>query len=325
MLNNVTSGQGSSERRIASAELDQHRRLIWGLGYRMLGSAADADDLVQETFVRALERPPPDVSRPMRPWLVRVAANLARDRLRARKAQSYPGQWLPSPIPTAGGHGLESLGDPAPGPEVRYGALESVSFAFLRALEALSPQQRAVLLLRDVLDLSVRETSAALDLSEANVKVSLHRARRAMSSYDEARPVLDAPQRQAIEQALAQLFSCVVSGDVDGVVRVLDEKCEHIADSGGKVHASRRVLAGALRVARFLVGVTKKHVGAKLPSARFVELNGVPGVLIEGMALGDGFAERAATMVELGPDGRVLRVYQVLAPRKLLAVWPDLE
>jgi RNA polymerase sigma-70 factor (ECF subfamily) len=158
------------------AAFQEHRGLLWHLCYRMTGIAADADDLVQETFLRAIERPPPRTDMALRPWLVRVALNLARDLLRRRRRRrEYTGPWLPSPIET-GEPGADAADDrvlPAFEPslpglgstEGRYDLVESVTFAFLLALEALTPQQRAVLLLRDVFDYSVRETAEALAVS----------------------------------------------------------------------------------------------------------------------------------------------------------------
>ncbi|HUI26376.1 MAG TPA: sigma-70 family RNA polymerase sigma factor, partial [Candidatus Kryptonia bacterium] len=170
----------------------QHRQFLWGLCYRMTGSAADADDLVQETFVRAIEHPPARPDEPWRPWLVRVAMNLGRDWLRRRKRRSYVGPWLPAPIETgdeASPPAFEPLVDGEHTTEGRYDLLESVSFAFLLALEALTSQQRAVLLLRDVFDYSVRDTATALAMSQPNVKTTHHRARRAMRDYDRTRSV----------------------------------------------------------------------------------------------------------------------------------------
>ena len=171
----------------------QHQRFLWGLCYRLTGSAADADDLVQETFVRTIERPPARMKDPLRPWLVRVAMNLGRDLLRRRRRAPYKGPWLPSPIETNGqdlfpreevalplGEIALPLGEVAPpshevvfeggSTEGRYELLESVSFAFLLALEVLTPQQRAVLLLRDVFDYSVRETA---DLAKLFARVAI--------------------------------------------------------------------------------------------------------------------------------------------------------
>src|SRR5262249_19652970 len=147
----------------------------------MTGVAADADDLVQETFLRAIERPRA-ADAALRPWLVGVARNLARDQRRRRRRRGWSGPWLPSPVETGDDEASPSFEPSAT--EGRYDLLESCTFAFLLALEALTPQQRAVLLLREVFDYSVTETAAALDLSTANVKTTHHRARRAMAAYD---------------------------------------------------------------------------------------------------------------------------------------------
>jgi RNA polymerase sigma-70 factor (ECF subfamily) len=156
-----------------------HERFLWGICYRLTGSAADAEDLVQETFARAMERPPARTDDPWRPWLVRVAMNLGRD-------------WLPAPVETDDAFFPPLRWSPQEsekGPEARYELMESFSFAFLLALEALTAQQRTILLFRDVLDHSVRETAEALGISEGSVKTTHHRARRAMRDYDQNRCV----------------------------------------------------------------------------------------------------------------------------------------
>src|SRR5687768_711266 len=141
-------------RAAASREFQAHRHFLWGLCYRMTGSAADADDLVQETFVRAIERPPVDMRDGWRAWLARVATNLAIDALRRRKRREYIGPWLPAPIDTAGEASppAHEIASPEISTEHRYDLVESVSVAFLLALEHLTPRQRAVLILRDVFD-----------------------------------------------------------------------------------------------------------------------------------------------------------------------------
>src|SRR6185369_1793492 len=126
---------------ITADVFETNRGFLWGLCYRMTGNSADADDIVQETFVRTLKSPPPRTDEPLRPWLVRVAINLSRDYLRRRKKQDYVGTWLPSPIPTE----EEPLGsyepeaNPDESPAARYDMIESVTFAYLLALEALTP------------------------------------------------------------------------------------------------------------------------------------------------------------------------------------------
>ncbi len=176
---------------ISAQTYDNDKRFLWGLCYRMTGSATDADDIVQDTFVRALEKPPINLEAPLRPWLVKVALNLSRDQLRRRRRREYFGPWLPSPVVTEGDSQLELDEPTAPemSPVARYDLHESVTLAFLLALEALTPAQRAVLLLRDVFDYSTSETAKTLQMTEINVKVTLHRARRIMSAYDKDRAV----------------------------------------------------------------------------------------------------------------------------------------
>src|SRR6267142_4849309 len=118
---------------ISAQTFDEHKRFLWGLCYRMTGSAADAEDIVQDTFVRALEKPPADMQAPLRPWLVKVALNLSRDQLRSRRRREYFGPWLPSPVTTEEDGPLQVEEPTAPdwSPVARYDLLESVSFAFL--------------------------------------------------------------------------------------------------------------------------------------------------------------------------------------------------
>jgi RNA polymerase sigma-70 factor (ECF subfamily) len=183
---------------------NENRRFLWGLCYRMTGSAADSDDILQETFVRLLQRPPADTDEPLRPWLARVAVNLSRDVLHRRRRQGYTGQWLPAPFETENNEDVFAVLDLAADghaptdPAARYEVLESVSFAFLLALELLTPTQRAVLLLRDVFDFNVAEAAAVLRVTEQHVKTTHHRARRVMREYEEQRLV---PRRSLVEQA----------------------------------------------------------------------------------------------------------------------------
>jgi len=241
----------------------EHRRLLWGLSYRMTGSAADADDVVQDTFVRMIERPPARASEPLRPWLVKVALNLSRDLLRRRKRRDYVGPWLPSPIETAEDEppSHEPVVDGRRTLEDRYDLLESVSFAFLIALERLTPTQRAVLLLRDVFDYSVAETADALDLTEANVKTTHHRARKAMAAYDGARVIPTASVRDATRAALAQFLQCLDRNDVRGVEALLAEDVRTLTDGGGEYQAALRPIVGRDKVTRFYVAeIGRAHV-----------------------------------------------------------------
>ncbi len=225
------------------AVFDEHRRFLWGYCYRLTGCAADAEDTVQETFVRAMERPPADLARPWRPWLVRVASNLVKDNWRSARSR-YVGSWLPSPIETELAES-DAAGAPwnagldADHPR-RYETLESVSFAFLLALEALTPRQRAVLLLRDVYDYSGRDCAMALGLSVANVKTTLHRARRVLADYDRERQAPTAAQAARHRRALEKLLGCFASRDAKAMERLLAEEVQAISDAAGRYYAALR-------------------------------------------------------------------------------------
>jgi len=297
------------------------RTFLWGLCYRMTGCAADAEDIVQETFTRALERPPARTSDPWRPWLVRVAMNLARDHLRRRRRQRYVGPWLPSPIETGDEAAVPAVepalagGDTTAG---RYDVLESVSFAFLIALEALTPQQRAVLLLRDVFDYDVRETADALGISESSVKVTHHRARARMAAYDQRCCLPTRALQDRTRQALEQLMAALVGGDPRRAERLLAAGVRALSDGGGEFHAARVPVVGPERVARFYTNVaTRGALGAR---SEIRMVNGLPALVTSLPGDRPGYAPLFVTRIDLDPDGRVERLYSVLATRKLTAI-----
>ena len=300
--------------------LETDRRLLWGLCYRMTGNAADADDLVQETFVRALEHPPPRTDEPMRPWLVRVAMNLSRDLLRKRRRRDYTGPWLPSPVATDE-ESLPSFEPAAPSedsPAARSDLLESISFAFLLALEALTPQQRAVLLLRDVFDYSTAETAAALDLTEANVKVTLLRARKRMKDYDRQRADLSPATREATRRALEQFLLYLNAHDAEGLERLLAEDVVSLSDGGGEVQAAMRPIRGRANMLRLLTALNAKLTGR--PRVEWRVLNGLPALIFEDVHSTATRATRYTVQIELDDAGRIRRLDSVLAPSKLTAV-----
>ncbi len=306
---------------IAAETFESNQGLLWGLCYRMTGNAADADDLVQETFIRALERPPRRLDEPLRPWLVRVAINLSRDLLRRRRRRHYKGEWLPSPVPTDELESPASYEPPAPdsdSPLSRYDMLESVSFAFLLALEALTPTQRAVLLLRDVFDYSTLETADALGLAESNVKVNLHRARKKMRDYDDDRRVPGRAQGEATRRALEQFLTCLNSRDVEGLERLLTEDVISISDGGGEVAAAIAPIRGRDKVLRLLVGLAGKYGSS--PKYSFRTLNGFPAIVYEVPGARPGVASLFTMGCEVDPAGRIRRLNVVLAPTKLTAL-----
>jgi RNA polymerase sigma-70 factor (ECF subfamily) len=297
-----------------------HERFLWGLCYRLTGNAADADDLVQETFVRALKSPPANLAEPWRPWLARVAVNLGRDLLRRRCRQVYDGPWLPSPLETGdeteppAHEPTDERGNPA----TRYDLLESVSFAFLLALEALTPAQRAVLLLRDVFDYSVRETAAALDITEANVKTTHLRARKAMRAYEQARPSRSAAWQERAQQTLAGFLRCLANHDVTGIETLLASDVRAFSDGGGEFFAARVPLSGREKVFRFY-STLARQLGDAL-RLELKSLNGAPAFVLENLAPQAGYARRSATLFDFDGQGRIKRIYSVLATRKLTAL-----
>jgi RNA polymerase sigma factor (sigma-70 family) len=310
-----------------SAELfDEHRSFLWALLYRMTGCAADADDLLQETFVRVLEKGPGDDGRPLRPWLVRVAMNLAHDLLRRRRRSPYVGPWLPSPVATTqDGEPLEAVEAVSSGisTEGRYDLIESMSMAFLVALEALTPRQRAVLLLRDVFDYSVRETAAVLGASEGGIKVAHLRARRAMQTYDGSRHPSLADAREQARSALYAFTEALVTGDLARVESLLAADCRAMSDGGGEFYAALNPILGGARVARFYHGIFQKF-GA-VGSVRSILVGGMPAIYVELPDRGEDHpeidiarvAKRFVIQADVDADGRITRLYSVLATRKL--------
>lgn len=300
----------------------EDRQLLWGICYRMTGSAADADDLVQDTFVRAIERPPSRQDDPWRPWLIKVAMNLARDSLRRRRRRAYRGPWLPSPIDTGDESAIPAYERPQGGDnptEGRYELMESVSYAFLVALEALTPQQRAVLLLRDVFDYSVNETAEVLGLSEANVKTSLHRARKAMRDYDRNRSRPCQALAQKTRAALEGLLAAVSSGDATACRSLLAEQVVSLSDGGDEFVAAKVPVVGRERVAKFEMGIMRVG-GGSIRDIQLREINGLPAFV----ATFDPELPRQAPLVVIRCDvddaGAIVAIHAILATEKLTAV-----
>ncbi len=293
--------------------LEPHRAELWALCYRVTGVAADADECVQDTFLRATERPP-DLTRPLRPWLRKVAVNLARDRTRRRRRRAHIGPWLPTP------YDVDAVACALPDPEGRVGLAESLSYGFLVALEALTPQQRAVLLLRDVVDLDVAETAETLEMSASNIKVTLHRARRRLAAWEARRRPIDAAHRAAVTARLGELFALLGAGDLEGATALFSDDALALTDGGGEVHAARVPLIGAARIAR-VYGVLATKV--ELLHVALQSLNGLPAAV--GRTRGRpgepwGFVHQ----IELAADGRVARLYSMVAPSRLreLGMYP---
>lgn len=314
---------------VSVTDLEPHRRVLWAVAYRMTGVAADADDVVQETFARAIAKPPKR-DRPLRPWLITVAMNVARDALRRRRRTEYVGPWLPSPVDDAQLDVQVRVPDDAP--DARYSMKESATFAFLVAVEALTPQRRAVLILRDVFDYSTEETATALGMSPDAVKQSLLRARRALASYDAVRePALD-ERRERDRVALTKFFVALASGNAKAVEDLLADDVEAHSDGGGEFTAARVVMRGPEKVATVFTNLAR--LGAS--STVGMELRDMNGTTVAVLRFDTGahhghdahnghhgrahLAPTTVWHIETNPGGEIVRIYSVLAPRKLTAL-----
>lgn len=303
----------------AAREFRVHRQFLWGLCYRMTGSAADADDLVQEAFVRAIERPPRDARDGWGASLARVATSLSIDALRRRKRRNYVGPWLPAPIETGDEASPPGCGiaPPEAAAARRYDRIESVSVAFLLALERLTARQRAVLILRDVFDYSVQEAARALDLTQTHVKVTGHRARQEMQEYDAVRLPPTRERQSRTADCLREFLEHLQNQNVAGTEAMLAADARAVNDGAGEFHAARQIIAGRKPVARLMLGLAAKR-GPDTHIA-FRMLNGMPALVADSAARG-GLAPRYTFQIELDAAGRIAAVHLVLATRKLVAV-----
>lgn len=257
------------------AELFQaNRRLLFTVAYEMLGAAADAEDVVQEAWLRWSAADRSDVVEP-RAYLVRVTTRLALNRLRTlrRARETYVGPWLPDPLLTApdAAHPVERA--------------EEVSLALLVVLETLSPLERAVFVLREVFELPYQEIADALDRDVPAVRQTAHRAREHVRARRPRYTPAGPQHAEATERFLAACFT----GDLAGVLAALAPEVELVTDGGGVVRAARRIIRGADKVSRALVAFARDDALAPLEWVS-VEINGALGT----MALLDGVPMMAA-------------------------------
>ncbi|MGW2124038.1 RNA polymerase sigma-70 factor [Streptomyces sp. NPDC001758] len=278
---------------------EEHRPLLLGVAYRMLGRVADAEDVVQDEWLRWSGDDRSAVREP-RGYLVRVTTRLAIDRLRQIKArrETYVGPWLPEPYAT-------HFGDTVPDTAERAVLADSVSLAVLVVMESLSPLERAVFVLREAFAYPYADIAAMLDRGEPAVR---RLAGRARGHIEERRPryEVDPVRRRDLTE---RFLAAAAGGDLAGLMELLAPDVRLVGDSGGKSRAPLRVLEGADHVGRFLLGVAVKGVGDM--TVRFLELNGGPAVLV----LSGG---RPDSVFQLDvADGRVQAVYIVRNPDKL--------
>jgi RNA polymerase sigma-70 factor, ECF subfamily len=286
----------------ATDVFEEHRPVLMGVAYRMLGRVADAEDVVQEAWLRWTGADRSDVREP-RGYLVRVTTRLAIDRLRQVQSrnEAYPGPWLPEPYVTD----YEAT---VPDTAERAVLTDTVSLAVLVVLESLSPLERAVFVLREAFGYPYAEIAGMLDRTEPAVRQLAGRARR---HVDERRPryeVDPAERRELTERFLA----AAAGGDLDGLMALLAPDVRLVADSGGLAKAPVRIIESADKVGRFLHGVSGQ--GIVDASFRFMEING-------GFALVVLAAGKPDAVFQLDvADGRIQRIHIVRNPEKLLAL-----
>jgi RNA polymerase sigma-70 factor (ECF subfamily) len=278
----------------ATQAFEAQRPRLKRLAYRMLGSVAEAEDVVQDAWIR-WTRAPDDVADPAA-WLVRTATRLSIDRLRAAKAERahYRGPWLPEPL-------VEPLtADPVE-------RAEDVSVAFLLALERLSPLERAVFLLHDVFDEDYAAVAETLGRSEPAVRQLASRAREHVR---DARPRFSISDERAAQ--LAQAFvAASVQADVSALSSLLAADAVMVTDGGGKRKAALRILSGREDIVDFFQRLKWRGGVAVAESFSFARINGAPGVVLT-------FADGPETMaIEADAEGRIAAIYAVRNPDKL--------
>ncbi|HKH09352.1 MAG TPA: RNA polymerase sigma-70 factor [Agromyces sp.] len=269
-----------------------HRRLLFTVAYEMLGSVADAEDVLQESWLRWAEVDQEQVQDP-RAYLVRIVTRQSLNQLRAqsRRREDYLGEWLPEPLLTS----------PDVADDVELA--ESVSIAMLTVLETLVPTERAVFVLREVFDVPYDEIAEAVDKTPAAVRQI---ARRARDHVAARRPRVQV-ERDEQERVIQRFLTAVNTGDLQALMDVLAPDVVLVADGGGVVTAARRPIVGAERLATFMVaGAAKVHFRGSS-----VWLNGAPAIRLDI----DGKPVAAIGLTV--EKGRITRIYSIVNPHKL--------
>ncbi|OUL25497.1 RNA polymerase subunit sigma-70 [Nostoc sp. T09] len=275
---------------------NEHRSLLFAIAYRMLGTVTDAEDMVQETFLRWQQTAQATV-KSAKTYLATIITRLCIDHLRSARVQreQYVGPWLPEPLMT------EQTTDPA----VSLELADSLSMAFLVVLERLSPIERAVFLLREVFDYDYEEIAQMVGKSPANCRQILRRSRQHISDRRPRFPVSDQQQ----EQITAQFVKASSQGNLQGLLTLLAKDVTYWSDGGGKVSAALKPLQGAMKVARFLLALRSKWLSTSV--THIAEINGQPGIIL----FVNGCIHSVTTFEIV--DGYIQSVYTMRNPEKL--------
>jgi RNA polymerase sigma-70 factor (ECF subfamily) len=280
-----------------SHEFERHRARLFGIAYRMLGSRADAEDVLQDAYLRWHRGAPEDLRSPQG-WLVTTVSRLCIDRLRAARAErsAYIGPWLPEPL----------IGESSPAADASAELSSSLSIAFLVVLEQLEPDERAAFLLHEVFDTGYGEIAEILGKSQAACRQIVSRARRRVRGQRPRAQVSDAARRSILER-FAQALQ---TQDKAALLDLIAEKASWTADGGGRAPAARKAIQGRERVVRFALGVLGRH--ADKFTFEMASVNGEPALAIrtEGTLF---------SIITIRTDGiAILDVYTVLNPEKLM-------
>ena len=281
-------------------EFEQHRQRLFAIAYRMLGSASEADDIVQETWLRWSATDHLAVENP-EAFLSRIAARLCLDHLKSARVQreAYVGPWLPEPILTS---------DSSDDPHSRTETTELVSIALLRLLEELSPLERAALLLHDVFHYEHSEVAAMLEVSPAATRQAVSRARKRLP--DQRKRFEPSPEAQ--QALIGRFIEATGKGDMSALQSLLAQDVIARSDGGGKVTAARRPIIGRDAVAKFFLGIA-----SKAPEDWHLDVRQINGK--EGMLIYIGGRLFAVFSFEFD-DGRISEVSAILNPDKLARI-----
>ncbi|SFM32090.1 RNA polymerase sigma-70 factor [Variovorax sp. OV329] len=285
----------------ATQTFDRLRPRLMGIAYRMLGSVAEAEEVVQDAWLRWHESAT-DALQSAEAWLVSVVTRLSIDRLRAAKVrrEHYVGTWLPEPL----------VSDSPDSPEQLLERADNLSVAFLALMERLTPEARAAFLLREVFDAEYDEVARVLVKSEAACRQLVHRAKEQLRDERPRFPV----DRATHERLLQSFAQAAMKGDLKEIKALLSEQVELVGDGGGKVPNFGKVLRGRDRLAHLYYAVARRAEGSL--QMVLAEVNGVPGLL----RYVDGVLESVQSFETDGQ--RILRIHSQRNPDKLLHVRP---